>query len=671
MDPDGTGSIGSHEGRSLTTTPTGSHPQSGLHVSTSEHALAGQTRAISTISDNGLLNDVGVVSTSQTPNGKPVMLNDKLSGSDGSNKISSSQGSLTSIDSASGRPKVLHKMMRSSSRNEKRDKSWDQQMIEAVMGPSSPRKGSVPVPVISPTKSPRTRRESMPATIVSPGASPEIKRRAEKLLVDTSPDLPRHQRPHSGIFQFPDPLDVLNLSLNVNSFQSGTNDEQEKKVDGFSPDDFPPIDPQLVDKLSLNSPTKAPLSQDVPSSPLRSPQTRQRHQTVSGVIRRPAPSPPTKKASPTATSSTATDQPTAGVMFRPRKSKPSPHVSPVGRRHSIQSIEEESPRTPKRKAPPPPTITNNKSTNLDREIMKHQDKKGPPLERQRSSEVKPPQPSPSTPTSIISTGTTSSSSQEDKTPTNTPNHTPSHHTPAVPNHVKIGQTTRSLSLDTTSDPVQPKRPSLTKAVLYNSILDDSKSEISNSEQPRTHRSKTIGYRPAPNRPDKGSGSNQSNKTLREAEQQPSRGGTSKKHEPPSPAPNQRTRPPSTSGDGIPTPSTPSRFSESDKIADMLRAKAKQRKQKSDEKKKKNTNQILIGAGVNTTVTEERSELLKSIRKGIQLKNVRDQQERVNKQSATMPWDVAAILERRQALATPFSDEGEQGEAVLENEWDDV
>ena len=104
---------------------------------------------------------------------------------------------------------------------------------------------------------------------------------------------------------------------------------------------------------------------------------------------------------------------------------------------------------------------------------------------------------------------------------------------------------------------------------------------------------------------------------------------------------------------------------------MLRAKAKQRKQKSDNKRKKNVNQILQVSGIHTNITEERNDLLQSIRKGIDLKNVRNRQDQIKKQSSTLPWDVAAILERRQAMEISSDTEHDEGAAVNDTEWDEM
>ena len=88
----------------------------------------------------------------------------------------------------------------------------------------------------------------------------------------------------------------------------------------------------------------------------------------------------------------------------------------------------------------------------------------------------------------------------------------------------------------------------------------------------------------------------------------------------------------------------------------------------EKKKVKNANQILKASGVNTVITSERSNLLMAIRHGIQLNKVKSEEDKRHEDSP-MPWDVAAILERRQALAN--SDNEFEEAAVQEAEWEDV
>ena len=88
----------------------------------------------------------------------------------------------------------------------------------------------------------------------------------------------------------------------------------------------------------------------------------------------------------------------------------------------------------------------------------------------------------------------------------------------------------------------------------------------------------------------------------------------------------------------------------------------------EKKKVKNANQILKASGVNTVITSERSNLLAAIRHGMQLNKVKSEEDKRHEDSP-MPWDVAAILERRQALAN--SDNEFEEAAVQEAEWEDM
>lgn len=86
--------------------------------------------------------------------------------------------------------------------------------------------------------------------------------------------------------------------------------------------------------------------------------------------------------------------------------------------------------------------------------------------------------------------------------------------------------------------------------------------------------------------------------------------------------------------------------------------------------RKSTNQILKASGVETVViSSERNVLLSSIRKGIGLKKVQYLKSTNKKSTELMPWDVAAILERRQALET--SDNELEDGLVQDIEWDDM
>ena len=85
--------------------------------------------------------------------------------------------------------------------------------------------------------------------------------------------------------------------------------------------------------------------------------------------------------------------------------------------------------------------------------------------------------------------------------------------------------------------------------------------------------------------------------------------------------------------------------------------------------KKSTNQILRASGIETVITTERSNFLSSIRKGIQLKKVQQRQLEEKIPSDLMPWDVAAILERRKALEG--SDNELDDGLVQDAEWEEI
>ena len=84
--------------------------------------------------------------------------------------------------------------------------------------------------------------------------------------------------------------------------------------------------------------------------------------------------------------------------------------------------------------------------------------------------------------------------------------------------------------------------------------------------------------------------------------------------------------------------------------------------------RKNSQQILVASGVsNAVISSERNFLLTSIRKGIQLKKVQHEVEMKARMTA-MPWDVAAILERRHAME--MSDNDVDDCVVQDAEWEE-
>ena len=94
-----------------------------------------------------------------------------------------------------------------------------------------------------------------------------------------------------------------------------------------------------------------------------------------------------------------------------------------------------------------------------------------------------------------------------------------------------------------------------------------------------------------------------------------------------------------------------------------------RQSSSDKFGKKSTNQILRASGVEMVLTAERTNLLSSIRKGIQLKKVQQKELEENIPPDLMPWDVAAILERRKALEN--SDNELDDGLVQDAEWEEL
>jgi WAS family protein 3 len=99
------------------------------------------------------------------------------------------------------------------------------------------------------------------------------------------------------------------------------------------------------------------------------------------------------------------------------------------------------------------------------------------------------------------------------------------------------------------------------------------------------------------------------------------------------------------------------------------AKRSLQKQLSGEKKarKKSASEILQSSGVKTTITSQRMDLLYAIRRGIQLKKVK-QREEEEAISDNMPWDVAAILKRTQYIDEP--EDNYDDRAVMDAEWDE-
>ena len=87
-----------------------------------------------------------------------------------------------------------------------------------------------------------------------------------------------------------------------------------------------------------------------------------------------------------------------------------------------------------------------------------------------------------------------------------------------------------------------------------------------------------------------------------------------------------------------------------------------------DKKRLRVSQILETGGIRGgDLSSSRLDLLEAIRKGIQLKQV-EMKEREKENLVSMPWDVAAILERRRALELE-SDTSEE-EDSNDTEWED-
>ncbi len=699
LDNESAGSICSQEGRVLSTTPptNGAIPSSKLHNSISENnSISAAATHQRTESEDNEVDSVSLgqtvgVATVGVANGKPKVQNN--SEDNKSEKMYSSQNSLNSVDGNRKTPKVLHKMRTSSRSDNRRDPQYIMDLhARSPVSPllNSPRKMSVPV--TSSIGSPRNpRKDSLATPTISPGASPEIRRRAESItqqLMDTSPELGGHQKRHSGgVFQFPDPLEMLNSPFNASPqlamFQTGMGD--------VSPDDFPPIDPQLLDRVNNhhssltthNLPSRQQQEQPQ-SSP--GPQRRQRHKTFGGVVRRPAPSPPKKKETNLdSIPDNTTTKPSEGSAVSLSQTK----TSPPSRRHSRCS--ENSLIMPKRKAPPPPPGSKGVSPleigienplKGDKEVL---------FKRQQSSEY----------SKLIprSESMDIDGSSKDKISKNTPKSvsfpatlplsngvSQKHTAPQQPQTSQQSQSNNSKTTPSNSGSVQVTTQFQTGNNLSQaqndqiSNLSQAQNQSSNQSQTQkqthTPRGRTTSLFSRPNKRHNSSSDHQPQpQTPNLVPDSRTRLGSASKNIQPLPStPTAFQTPRSRVGSGSDRPVTTSSrygsFSDSDKIAEMLKAKAKQRKQKSDDKKKKNTNQILKGLGVNASITEERTDLLRAIRKGIDLKNVHNQEELMKKDSTVLPWDVAAILERRQALEAPSDNELDEG-AVHDTEWDEM
>ncbi len=85
---------------------------------------------------------------------------------------------------------------------------------------------------------------------------------------------------------------------------------------------------------------------------------------------------------------------------------------------------------------------------------------------------------------------------------------------------------------------------------------------------------------------------------------------------------------------------------------------------------KRASQILKAGGVDSgSLVTDRSTLLEAIRTGLELKKVEQEEMARQTLSATAPWDVAAILERRYALEFD-SDGSEMEDGFSDQDWDD-
>ena len=79
-------------------------------------------------------------------------------------------------------------------------------------------------------------------------------------------------------------------------------------------------------------------------------------------------------------------------------------------------------------------------------------------------------------------------------------------------------------------------------------------------------------------------------------------------------------------------------------------------------------QILRAGGVSDgDLSRSHDDLLAAIRKGLQLKKVEKEEKEKQRASDSMPWDVAAILERRLAIE---SDSEQSGNEIDDGEWED-
>ena len=252
---------------------------------------------------------------------------------------SSSVHSFNNGTNEETQPKVLNRT-KSSSKADKHN--WHNEPYSSTSDSNSPqssgrdtvtpplskypiRKGSLPVETnISPNHRKGSLQGSLTPTQLSPKVSPDIRRRVESITKQISSC--NGHIPTSGVFRFPDPVEVLGPNWNP-----GSHIGRNKSMDDLSPEDFPPIDPQLVDQAN-----HAYLNQTRPSNQISSPQSPQRRilEGLPKSTRRPAPTPPQSRS-----------------RIHSQGSTPEQLSSPLMRR---QSSSESSPITPKRKAPQPP-----------------------------------------------------------------------------------------------------------------------------------------------------------------------------------------------------------------------------------------------------------------------------------------------------------------------------
>ena len=539
-----------------------------------------------------------------------------------------SHQSIKSTGSEDSRPKVLHKTRSSvgSRKDMSRKKSTPGSVSPIPIedtdkdNKDSPKKFSLPTSLpIDLHTSPSTQRKgslsSLTPTMVSPNASPAIRRRAENLanLLVSSPS--RNSMTYPEVFSFPDPIEYPPFNKPARTLSSEPFHDQMKDV---TIDDFPPQD----QTLGLHNSTKQ-------SSP--------------NYINLSSP-----RVTPTHSPTVARRQSAAARPAPPRPDHPpKSHIKPNGsppqniKGSSSHNVPPPSPRAKLRKAPPPPSH--------------------PPKSRRDTKGEMDARPSLTTTTPPDTQTCTMQPLASNKTPPSldsqtTPTNTPIQQNTVVPSNAQevtkeTSQTTQPSQVSPTSKVAPLKKQNSKDAVDAPLKKRTSREEShavsiqSDANPPPSQRKSSQGSTsPHQKRHSRGESGNRRHSSK---EKRNSRGEQHSDHPPLQKQTSKERR---------------RSHSDSDK-------KERRKSQGEDGKKKKKTaNSILKESGVPATITSQRSELLESIRHGIALKKVQQQAKKRTQSSSRMPWDVAAILERRTALMEN-SDNEEEG-VVKDHEWDE-